>query len=119
MLKRVRRGTRVSREYNEMIDPQWTLHFVLLFLQLLRGAFVREHRGDGRKYLIVGDLLAAGQVSHFWETAKKESVIQIKPVMSCFDAASQINLTQCVLFNMLQWYRRCPNAQGQLSINVV
>lgn len=38
----------------------------LLFLKLLHGALVREHRGDGRKYLIAGDLLAAGRVPHFW-----------------------------------------------------
>lgn len=37
----------------------------LLFLQLLHGALVREHRGDGCKYLIAGDLLAAGHVPHF------------------------------------------------------
>lgn len=37
----------------------------LLFLQLLHGALVREHRGDGCKYLVAGDLLAAGHVPHF------------------------------------------------------
>lgn len=46
------------------IHPHFSVFF-LLFLQLLHGALVREHWGDGCKYLIVGDFLAAGHVPHF------------------------------------------------------
>lgn len=47
-----------------LIHPHFSVFF-LLFLQLLHGALVREHWGDGCKYLIVGDFLAAGRVPHF------------------------------------------------------
>lgn len=46
------------------IHPHLSVFF-LLFLQLLHGALVREHWGDGCKYLIVGDFLGAGRVPHF------------------------------------------------------
>lgn len=50
---------------------------LILFFQLLRGALVGEHRGDGCKYLIAGDLLAAAaaaaaaQVPHFGGDRKR------------------------------------------------
>lgn len=64
--------------------------FFLLFLQLLHGALVREHWGDGCKYLIVGDFLAAGWVPHLREVLRTQTQVhQCFSQTSCFHKDSQ------------------------------
>lgn len=88
----------------------------LLFLQLLHGALVREHRGDGCKYLIAGDLLAAGRVPHFGGQERntvgytnRHRVVQA----SGFDRDSQTQLMQYVVLEVLQRCQAFSDALGQ------
>lgn len=62
-----------------LIHPHFSVFF-LLFLQFLHGALVREHWGDGCKYLIVGDFLAAGRVPHF-RRSRNTSVLATHQVL--------------------------------------